>query len=59
MGLRQARKIALTANSPEATAMRIIQEDTQRLLQELIAEQRMTNALLRAQLGAACPPELR
>lgn len=35
------------------------QEDTQALLRELIVEQRKTNALLRAQLGAACPPELR
>lgn len=59
MGIRNARKIALTSGDPAATAMRIIQEDTQKLLQVLIAEQRMTNALLRAQLGAACPPELR
>lgn len=35
------------------------QQDTQALLRELIDEQRMTNALLRAQLGPACPPDLR
>lgn len=35
------------------------QQDTQELLRELITEQRKTNALLRAQLGAHCPPELR
>jgi hypothetical protein len=35
------------------------QEETQRALQDLLAEQRITNALLRAQLGSACPPDLR
>lgn len=66
MGLRNARKIALTSGDPAATAMRIIQEDTQKLLRELIAEQKMandltraTNDLIRAQLGQACPPHLR
>lgn len=35
------------------------QEETQKVLQALLAEQRITNALLRVQLGSACPPELR